>query len=226
MRLMAEQVQRMAFRTVTDLAADDFVFAFNQYAPDYGVDRAWRTAHFMSQVMHESADLQYTKEVWGPTRAQERYEGRKDLGNTQPGDGFRFRGHGLMHVTGRANTTAFWHWCIANGHSVPNFVEEPHRIAEYPHCMLSAFWYWDTRGLNRYADDNDIENLSVRINGGYNGYADRLKRYGAVALTLLGYGTEASERKRFQFNHDLDVDGFIGPKSRAALHRALKESET
>ena len=63
-------------------------------------------AQFLAQVMHESGGLRYVREIWGPTKAQARYEGRKDLGNTQPGDGKRFMGRDVIQVTGRANHRA------------------------------------------------------------------------------------------------------------------------
>lgn len=71
----------------------------------YGIDTKARQAAFLAQIGHESGRLRYVRELWGPTPAQRRYEGRKDLGNTQPGDGKRFMGRGLIQVTGRANYT-------------------------------------------------------------------------------------------------------------------------
>jgi len=69
----------------------------------YDIGTPTRQAAFLAQVGHESGSLVYVKELWGPTDAQKRYEGRKDLGNTQAGDGFRYRGRGLIQITGRAN---------------------------------------------------------------------------------------------------------------------------
>lgn len=226
MRLTVEQVRRMAKAKTPRPRDQEFVDDLAAYGPDVGLNTRVRLAHFLAQVLHESGDLRYAEELWGPTKAQARYEGRKDLGNTSPGDGYRFRGRGYMQLTGRANYTDFGDWYAATWQKDATAVlNAPEMVMKSPLNVVSALWYWDTRGLNRFADDNDIENLSVRINGGYNGYSDRLERYGRAALVMLGYGTDAGERRRFQFDHDLDVDGHIGPKSRAALHAALKAKE-
>jgi hypothetical protein len=73
----------------------------------WGIKTPLQKAHFLAQCAHESGNFIYTKEIWGPSAAQQRYEGRKDLGNTQPGDGFKFAGRGYIQVTGRANYSQF-----------------------------------------------------------------------------------------------------------------------
>src|SRR6185503_12838834 len=73
---------------------------------EYGILQPQRIAMWLAQIGHESGGFVYTREIWGPTPAQSRYEGREDLGNTQPGDGKRFIGRGLIQTTGRANYQA------------------------------------------------------------------------------------------------------------------------
>lgn len=178
-------------------------------------------AHVLSQVMHESGGLVHDREIWGPTPAQSRYEGRKDLGNTQHGDGSKFRGYGPIQVTGRANTTEFYNWCVKKGLNPPNFVNTPKLIATTPWAGWSIVWYWETRKLNDYADANDIEMVTRRVNGGLNGYNDRLNYYDRSALVLLGY-TPTNIRQFQTDNMDVkQVDGISGPRTRAALHAAL-----
>ncbi|ULH18273.1 hypothetical protein MF271_22685 (plasmid) [Deinococcus sp. KNUC1210] len=70
---------------------------------DAGIDMPPRLSHFLAQVTHESGGFRWMVEIWGPTPAQIRYEGRLDLENTEPGDGFRYRGRGPMMLTGRGN---------------------------------------------------------------------------------------------------------------------------
>ena len=70
---------------------------------DYQINTTIRIAAFLAQIGHESGGLKWLSELWGPTPAQSRYEGRKDLGNVQPGDGFLYRGRGFIQLTGRAN---------------------------------------------------------------------------------------------------------------------------
>lgn len=146
-----------------------------------------RAAAFLAQIGHESAGLRFTTEIWNPAQvdAQGRYEGRADLGNTQPGDGFKFRGHGLIQVTGRANHAAARDCLrVKFGPRVPDFEVEPHRLAEPEWAALSAGEYWWRHGLNALADAGDFARITRRINGGTNGQADRLARLATASNVL------------------------------------------
>lgn len=134
----------------------------------WGIDSDARQAAFIAQIGHESGRLVYVRELWGPTPAQSRYEGRADLGNTQPGDGKRFMGRGLIQITGRAN---YQRVSDALG---ADFVASPELLETPTNAALSAAWFWSTHGLNELADAGDFRTITVRINGGMNGYADRL----------------------------------------------------
>lgn len=133
----------------------------------YGIDTPERQAAFIAQVGHESGYLVYVRELWGPTTAQAKYEGRKDLGNTQTGDGFKFRGRGLIQVTGRANYTSAGRALNLDLINHPELLEDPTNAAR------SAAWFWQTHGCNALADSGDFVALTRRINGGVNGLADR-----------------------------------------------------
>jgi putative chitinase len=160
----------------------------------YGIDTPARQAAFLAQIGHESGGLKYTSEVWGPTAAQARYEGRKDLGNTQPGDGSRFRGHGVIQTTGRLNHRLVTQRLRARFDGVPDFEADPIALTETQWAALSACDYWDMRKLNELADSGDFEELSARINGRNratglpNGYEDRLERW-EFAKRALGIST-------------------------------------
>ena len=127
-----------------------------------------RIAAFIAQIGHESGQLRYVKEIWGPTKAQVRYEGRADLGNSQPGDGSKFRGRGLIQITGRANYMA-----CGEGLGL-DLIKQPELLEKPQHACMSAAWFWATNGLNTLADVGDITKISRRINGGSNGLQDRL----------------------------------------------------
>lgn len=198
----------------------DFVVGMTGHAKAFGLNPATRAAHFIAQIMHETGGLRWNKEIWGPTAAQRRYEGRADLGNVRPGDGSKFRGYGFIQVTGRANATAFRNWCRAKGLNPPDFAERPELMATAPWSTLCAFWFWDTRSLNAYADTGNIEMITRRINGGLNGFADRLDYFTRTGLVMLGY--HATAIATFQKANRLDADGIAGPKTRAALHAALE----
>ena len=187
-----------------------------------GLNRPHRLAMYLGQLAHESMGWHYDREVWGPTKAQKGYEGRKDLGNTQPGDGSKFRGRGPIQLTGRDNYRAFTAWARSMDPRAPDFVADPDAVLTDPWEGLAPIWFWDRGGLNRYADQGDFLTVTRRINGGTNGLADRERRYVQAALVLLGYSPR--EVRRFQTDAGLKSDGVAGPQTRAALHRALSRA--
>ncbi|OCC05095.1 chitinase [Labrys sp. WJW] len=201
--------------------ANSVIAGLNAYGARLGLDQPHRIAHYLAQDLHESGAFKWDREIWGPTPAQKKYEGRADLGNTQPGDGHRFMGRTGIQITGRANTAAFRDWCRKNiDPNTPDFEAKPDLMNTDPWEGVGPLWYWSTRGLNRYADRNDIETITKKINGGLNGFADRLDWYAKVALVLLGYGP--NDVRQFQTAAKLSpVDGDAGPRTRAALHTAL-----
>lgn len=159
----------------------------------YDISTPARKAAFFAQIGHESGSLRWATEVWGPTTAQLGYEGRADLGNTMPGDGERFKGHGLIQITGRANHARVRDRLRANFPlaDVPDFEVAPHRLAEPLWAALSAADYWDEHGLNALADEGEIVKIGRAINRGdpnstrqANGEANRLARYDRAELWL------------------------------------------
>lgn len=149
----------------------------------YSIDTPRRMAAFLAQIGHESGRLRYVRELWGPTPAQRRYEGRADLGNTQPGDGKRYMGRGLIQTTGRANYRATRDGLRALVASVPDFEARPEALEQPRWAALSAAWYWHSRGLNALADVGDdaaFVAITRRINGGTNGLADRRALWAAA----------------------------------------------
>ena len=175
-------------------------------------------AQFLAQVMHESGGLRYVREIWGPTKAQKGYEGRADLGNVKPGDGKRFMGRDVLQITGRANYRALTAWVRKTFGKGPDFEANPELLESPEWLGIAAIWYFLTRkGLIDYARAGNIEMVTRRVNGGLNGYQDRLRWYDDCALKLLGFDTV----RDFQKSAGLVVDGISGPKTRAALHEAL-----
>lgn len=158
----------------------------------YAIDTPIRLAMFLAQTGHESGSLQFVRELWGPTDAQLRYEGRADLGNTLPGDGFRFRGRGLIQTTGRANYRHVRDRLRKARYRCPDFEQEPERLEEPQWAALSACDYWDMRRINEAADAGNFEMVTRLINGGTNGLDDRLNRW-QRAKRVLGARIEANE---------------------------------
>lgn len=136
----------------------------------HSVNTPLRLAMFFAQIAHESAGFRYTKELGG-TSYFKKYEGRKDLGNTQPGDGLRYKGRGFIQVTGKYNYAE-----ISKDTGI-DYLNNPEWLEREPDAMLSALWYWDLRKLNYYADRKDLKGATRVINGGYNGLADRQAKY-------------------------------------------------
>lgn len=220
-----------------------FKVALDEFGAAFGLDRAHRLAQFLPQAMHESGNFRYDTEVWGPTPAQQRYEDRKDLGHSPAVDGEaeKFKGRTGFQATGRANYAKFRDWCRKQGYNPPDFEKNPELINTNPWEGLFPIYYWAVgnptgKSLNRYADEGDIEQITKKINGGLNGFDDRLEKYTRVALVLLGYEpTEVKAFQRWAQRNGLlpndepgkppQVDGDVGPKTRSALHMALVQMD-
>lgn len=216
----------------------DFVSGMNAHAATFKLDRPQRLGQFIPQIMHETGGLRWNREIWGPTPQQKRYERdfskpwtrtnqrnrvAFNLGNTERGDGSLFRGYGFIQTTGRFNVTAFLKWCRDKGLDPPDFLRQPHLIAAAPWSTLSAVWFWESRNLNALADEGETELITIRINGGRTGLEDRISYANRTALVLLGYGP--IDVRAFQRDQRLTVDGVAGPRTRAALHKALSVLE-
>lgn len=155
-----------------------FVSVLNMAMNRYGIVGTLRAAAFIAQVGHESGQLQWVREVWGPTAQQAGYEGRADLGNTVPGDGLKYRGRGLIQITGRANYAACGEALGLDLLNNPELLEQPKHVA------MSAAWFWSTRGLNTLADRGEFVKITRRINGGLTGQDDRQALYDRALKVL------------------------------------------
>lgn len=91
--------------------------------------------------------------------------GRKNLGNTQPGDGWKFRGRGIFQITGRSNYQQLTDWCKSKGINA-DYVEDPDLLLNESDSIIAAIWYWNSRGINSFADQDDILSVSKIINLG------------------------------------------------------------
>lgn len=141
---------------------------FQSRMPHFQIISPLRRAHFLAQVGHESLSLTYTEEL----ASGDAYEGRKDLGNIQPGDGRRFKGRGFIQLTGRANYQAYGKDAGVDLLKKGNEV----LVAKYPHPLEVSLWFWKRHNLNQRADGDDLRGITKRVNGGYNGLDDR-ERY-------------------------------------------------
>ena len=217
--LSKDQLSRML---PSNKEAGEWCDVLNQMLPKYGITTPERIASFISQCAHESGDfklleenLNYREETllrvfpryFGPGKQNAAAYAKNPekianyvymdknrsasgaLGNTQEGDGWRFRGRGLKQVTGRANYTTF-------GKAIGKTAEE---VADYLEtkegALVSALWFWQSRGLNEVADTGDVVRVTKIINGGDIGLEDRRQRY-VQALAILGGQNAAGDDSR------------------------------
>lgn len=145
---------------------------------EYDITTPQRQAIFIAQAAHESGGFQYMEEIASGAA----YEGRLDLGNTEPGDGVKFKGRGVFQLTGRANYAKY---SRAQYGSELVLLNEPGLLAKPPAAGLSSGWFWYTKNLNPLADADDFEGVTRRINGGLNGLVQRRALW-ARAKTALG----------------------------------------
>jgi putative chitinase len=130
---------------------------------EFEINTRLRCAAFIAQLAHESGSFRYVQELANGKA----YEGRHDLGNNQPGDGMKFKGRGLIQVTGRNNYSQVSKALGMDFISSPGLLEQPQ------FATRSAAWFWNSRNLNEIADKGDFKLITKVINGGYNGFAER-----------------------------------------------------
>lgn len=133
-----------------------------------------RVAAFLAQILHESASFQFLRELASGTA----YEGRKDLGNTQPGDGVRYKGRGFIQLTGRANFRSAGSDLGIDLENNPDLAEQPDIAAQL------AVWFWNKKNLNVKADVGDFIGITRAINGGTRGLQQRTRLYESAKQVL------------------------------------------
>jgi len=166
----------------------------NKTCPTYGIKTPQELAHFLAQICYESDRFRTTREY----ASGKAYEGRKDLGNVNPGDGVKYKGRGLFQITGRANYLQLGIKKV----NLELFINNPELLEQPEYAVWEACEYWKSRGLieisNRpdtailkkkyrggnIVDVSPIEYISITINGGFNGMAERKKFYEAAKKAL------------------------------------------
>lgn len=149
----------------------------NKTLIEYKINNCVRIAAFLAQVCHESAGFRYAEEI----ASGQAYEGRKDLGNIYVGDGRKFKGRGLIQLTGRHN------YKVCGDALKLDLINFPQKAADPANAPRIAGWFWNSRGLNTLADQNNLSAFKIitrRINGGLNGYKDRLNWWGKAKKIL------------------------------------------
>lgn len=218
----------------------DYLPFIQQAMQEFGITSYLRETAFLAQLAHESGELRYMEEIASGAA----YEGRANLGNTQPGDGKRYKGRGPIQLTGRANYTKYGQLLgldLVNNPPIAATKEVGFRIAGQ---------FWKLNGLNELADQQKFETITRRINGGINGLPDRIKYYerarkvmskndsgaapiGGVTTSAAGQarpcpnpflrqGSKGDDVRTMQqrlsdLGYSVSVDGNFGPGTSAAV---------
>ena len=150
--------------------ATELALAANVHLETYSIKTQLRFCHFLAQLAHESGNFRYMEEIASGAA----YEGRKDLGNVNKGDGVRYKGRGPIQLTGRANYRKY-------GQELGiDFENNPTIVALPSVGMLVACKYWSENNLNVFADYDDVTTITRRINGGLNGFDDRKNKLSMI----------------------------------------------
>lgn len=155
--------------------ADKYLPWLNEFMPKFGITSRLRVCHFLAQVLHESGHLRYNKEL-ASGAAYDTGKLAVRLGNTpeKDGDGQRYKGRGLIQLTGRANYKAFNDWLRTFDKTVTDVYSNPVIVETPRYAVLSAVYFWTSRDLNTLADKDMLTAITKRVNGGTNGLQDRL----------------------------------------------------
>ena len=165
-------------------AADEHIRTYLPYLNEtmqrFDIDTAIRQCHFLAQIAVESGSLSYVREL----ASGEAYEGRQDLGNVQPGDGVKFKGRGLIQLTGRENYQRFQDWLVLNYAKEIDIMTYPELLESPELAVMVAGWYWDVRNVNAMADLDNVVSVTRKINGGRNGLLQRVDFLNKAKLIL------------------------------------------
>lgn len=154
----------------------DFVAPLNAAMAEFSIITSERVTAFLAQIAHESGQFRYMAEIASGAA----YEGREDLGNTEPGDGRKFKGRGPIQITGRDNYRA----CSIALYGDERLLDDPSLLEQPEDGCRAAGWFWKTHGLNLLADTGDFDRITRRINGGQNGRDERIALWKTAQRTL------------------------------------------
>jgi predicted chitinase len=193
-------------------------------------DTIERISMWMAQIGHESGGLRYMEEIADGSA----YEGRGDLGNTEPGDGQRFKGRGPIQITGRSNYDDLSEWAFRED-LVPSpkyFVDNPEQLSSDRYGFLGVVWYWTVARphINEMCDNNDLEGVTRAINGGVNGIDDRRARWehcramGPKLLELVSTSPSTTEDSFLMALNDAEQRELLDLARQEASYRRVSRS--
>lgn len=263
-------VKRLGLKNISPVYLEAFDWAQrNQLLEEYEINTPLRIAHFLAQLLHESAgftllreNMSYSAkrivEVFGvnkhsaaitaseakqlernPQALAERVYGlgnprkAKELGNTRKGDGYVFRGGGPLQITGGAK---FKQYSKDLG---IDLYDNPSLVTDYRYVLKTALIFWKNHSLNSLADKDNLRGITKIVNGGYNGYNDRLEWFNLVWKVVGKYDNSPAwlfaqpdnevldvqkALNELGANPQLEADGKMGPKTEVALRKFQKDN--
>lgn len=177
---ITDEILKQIMPNVPRVKRNVYLPFINEAMAEFEINTELRAAAFLAQLAHESGELRYMEEIASGSQ----YEGRKDLGNTEPGDGKRYKGRGPIQLTGRTNYQKYGQLLGLNLEGNPEVAATP----EVGFRVAGQFW--KLNGLNSLADKRQFKEITKRINGGYNGLADRVKYYDRAMIAIPDDFTE------------------------------------
>ena len=152
------------------MTLDSVTELLNKYAIEFDITTPLRWAHYLAQIAHESMEFRYTEEIASGAKYDTGALATR-LGNTpaKDGDGQKYKGRGLIQLTGKYNYAEYKKYC---GFDV---VKQPELLAQPVGAIRSSMWFWRKKNLNYYADIDALLTITKLINGGTNGYSERKK---------------------------------------------------
>lgn len=184
---MDKRINPLTAKQIKDImpyATDENIRTYLPYLNEtmirFGIDTTIRQCHFLAQIAVESGSLAYVREL----ASGEAYEGRESLGNVFPGDGTKFKGRGLIQLTGRENYQRFQDWLVLNYNEDIDILTYPELVENPQLAVLVAGWYWEMRNINVWADRDDVVRVTKKINGGRNGLLKRIDFLNRAKLIL------------------------------------------
>ncbi len=158
---------------VYDLKKEILINNLNYFMKKFEINSLIRASHFLSQIEHESAYFSTTQEIADGSK----YNNRIDLGNINENDGPRYKGRGLIQLTGKINYQKFSNYKKTIDKNSLDLEKEPNNellASNIVYATEASCWFWQLyKGLNQYADEDDLIFITYSINGGFNGYDDR-----------------------------------------------------
>jgi len=177
---VVQEIKQIAPNAKVDI--NTMANTFNDYAYKYGITTEKRLDAFLAQLAEETDGFRSLVEYASGAA----YEGRLDLGNTQPGDGVKFKGRGGIMITGRSNYATVSKELFGDS----RLLSDPTILQQPAPAMISSMFYWKTRGCNELADVGDFKGITKKINGGLNGWADRLSYWQRAKIYVSGFFLE------------------------------------